>query len=172
MTKYFKDFELKLYKINLNKNVNEHILQLYYAYIISCMETYLSSAMWGTLEEFPENYNNLGKGINNSAKLSTIFNKGIPKFMQQELKNLQYHNLAQVKIYYKYAFDINFKADLKNLFKAVNIRHDIVHRCGISKKSIKINIVFEDINILKDNVVNFIVDIDKQFDTNFKRIAL
>jgi hypothetical protein len=44
------------------------------------METYLSNAMWGTLEQYPENYNNLGKGINNSAKLSTIFSEGIQNF--------------------------------------------------------------------------------------------
>lgn len=112
------------------------------------METYLSNAMWGTLEQYPENYNNLGKGINNSAKLSTIFSKGIPDFIKQELNNLQYHNLAQVKMYYKYAFNINFKLDLIELFKAVNIRHDIIHRCGISKKNININ--------------NFIKDIDNQ----------
>jgi hypothetical protein len=168
MTKYFIDFELNLNKMNYNTNDNEHILQLNYAYIISCMETYLSSAMWGTLEQYPENYNDLGKGINNSAKLSTIFNKGIPEFIQQELKNLQYHNLAQVKIYYKYAFDINFKADLSSIFKAVNIRHDIVHRCGKSKKNIKTNIVFEDVNILKTNISNFIKNIDNQLYLNFK----
>jgi hypothetical protein len=132
------------------------------------METYLSSAMWGTLEQYPENYNNLGKGISNSAKLSTIFNKGIPKFIQQELKNLQYHNLAQVKIYYKYAFNINFKSDLTTILEAVNIRHDIVHRCGVSKKNVKTNIIFEDINRLKENVINFITDIDNQLYINFK----
>lgn len=168
MTKYFINFESNLNKMDLNKSNNEHVLQLNYAYIISCMETYLSSAMWGTLEQYPENYNNLGKGINNSAKLSTIFNKGIPEFIQQELKNLQYHNLAQVKMYYKYAFNINFKADLTSILEAVNIRHDIVHRCGISKKNIKTNIVFGDVNIIKKYIINFISDIDIQLKTNLK----
>jgi citrate lyase gamma subunit len=132
------------------------------------METYLSNAMWGTLEQYPENYNNLGKGINNSAKLSTIFSEGIQNFIKEALKNFQYHNLAQVKIHYKNAFDVNFQANLTDLFHAVNIRHDIVHRCGISKKNISRTINFEDINILKANINSFIKDIDNQLCINFK----
>jgi hypothetical protein len=62
MTKYFNDFELNLNKMMYKIDDNEHILQLNYAYLISCMETYLSNAMWGTLEQYPDNYNNLGKG--------------------------------------------------------------------------------------------------------------
>jgi len=168
MTKYFNDFELNLNKMIYQIDDNEHILQLNYAYLISCMETYLANAMWGTLEQYPENYNNLGKGINNSVKLSKIFFKGIPKFIQEELKNLQYHNLSQVKIYYKYAFDVHFQQNLTSLMKAVNIRHDIVHRCGISKKHVPVYIDFEDINTLKENIIRFIKNIDKQLYANFK----
>jgi hypothetical protein len=171
MTQYFLDFEFNLDKMKYNIDDSEHILQLNYAYIITCMETYLYTAMWETLNQHPENYNNLGKGINNSAKLSTIFNKGIPKFLQQELNNLQYHNLSQVKIHYKNAFDINFKIDIiPYILKAIGIRHDIVHRCGFSKKNIQINIVFEDINKLRENVVNFISDIDLQLSKNFQEL--
>jgi hypothetical protein len=172
MSKYFTDFELNLNKMNYNKNDSEHILQLNFAYIISCMETYLSTAMWGTLKEYPKNYHNLAKCINNSAKISTIFNKGIPEFIQQELQNLQYHNLAQVKIYYKYSFDINFKSDLSYLLEAINKRHDIIHRCGTSKKNIKLTLAFEDLARLKKNIINFISDIDVQLDNNFKSLTL
>lgn len=170
MTKYFIDFKSNLNKMDYSEISTQHILQLNYAYIISCMETYFSNAMWQTLEKYPQNYYDLGKGINNSAKLSTIFKKGIPTFIKEELNNLQYHNLAQVKIYYKYAFNINFKADLTDIFKAVNIRHDIVHRCGMSKKNIKTNITFEDVNILRENITNFISDIDIQLNNNFTKL--
>jgi hypothetical protein len=132
------------------------------------METYLSHAMWGILDEYPENYNNLGKGINNSAKLSTIFGLGLPSFIKQELNGLQYHNLAQVKMYYKHAFEVNFPPNLTNLFKAVNIRHNIIHRCGISKKGIDVDINFEKVEELKIEIQNFLIDIDAQLEERFQ----
>jgi len=168
MTSYFNNFKSNLDKMLYKKEDSKHILQLNYAYIISCMEAYLSNAMWGTLEQYPENYNNLGKGIGNSVKLSTICSKGIPDLIKQALNNLQYHNLAQVKIHYKYAFNVNFKSDLTELLKAVNIRHDIIHRCGVSNKKVNVDINFDDINKLKLNVINFIKDIDYQLYNNFQ----
>jgi len=167
MTQYFQEFEVNLNKMRYNNNDDNHILQLNYAYIISCMETYLSRAMWGILDTYPENYSNLGKGINNSAKLSSIFSVGLPNFIKKELNNFQYHNLAQVKIYYKHAFDVNFPSNLTNLFKAVNIRHNIVHRCGVSKKGIDVNIDFEKVEVLKVEIKNFLSHIDAQLETNF-----
>lgn len=168
MTKYFGDFVSNVNKMIYTINDNDHILQLNYAYLISCMETYLSNAMWGTLEQYPANYADLGKGMNSSAKLSTIFFKGISRFIKEELKNLQYHNLPQVKMHYKNAFNINFQADLTNLFKAVSIRHDIVHRCGKSKKNNKsIAINFKDIDVLKADINTFIKDIDNQLCLSF-----
>lgn len=149
MTKYFDDFESDLDKMIYKQDDSEHTLQLNYAYLISCMETYLSKTMWGTLDEYPEKYNDLGKGINRSAKLKKIFSMGIPNFIKQALETLQYHNLAQVKIHYKNAFKVNFQKDLSDLLKAVNIRHDIVHRCGASKDNKKIHINFNDICTLK-----------------------
>ena len=165
MTKYFEIFEYNLDKMSYGINSNQHILQLNYAYIISCMETYLSTAMWGTLEKYPQYYNNLAKGINNSAKLSTIFNIGVPTFIKQELKNLQYHNLPQVKIHYKNTFDINFKQDIGDILRAVGIRHNIVHRCGFSQNGIETNITFDNVNRLTEDIVNFISDIDLQLNT-------
>lgn len=168
MTIYLEKFDINLNKMRYENDDDNHILQLNYAYLISCMETYLSHAMWGMLDEHPENYNNLGKGINNSAKLSTIFGLGLPSFIKQELNGLQYHNLAQVKMYYKHAFEVNFPPNLTNLFKAVNIRHNIVHRCGVSKKGIDVDINFERVEKLKIEIQNFLIDIDTQLEERFQ----
>lgn len=170
MTKYFEDFETNLAKMRYENDDNNHILQLNYAYLISCMETYLSHTMWGILDEYPENYNNLGKGINNSAKLSTIFGLGLPSFIKQELNGLQYHNLAQVKMYYRHAFEVSFPANLTNLFQAVNIRHNIIHRCGVSKKGIAVDIDFEKVEELKIEIQNFLIDIDGQLEIKFPQL--
>lgn len=103
MSRYFREFELNLNKMSYNKSDTQHILQLNFAYTISC-------------------------------------------------------------------FDINFKSDLGSLLKSVNIRHDIVHRCGKSKKNDEHHITFERLAKLKEEIISFIKDIDMQLESNFTLI--
>ncbi len=165
MTQYFKIFELNLKKMILKKNDSEHILQLNYAYLITCMETYFSSAMWGTLEKYPKCYSGLGKEMERSVKLSKICDKGIPAIIKEEFRYFQYHNLYQVKIYYKNAFNVEFPKDLSSIYRAIGIRHNIVHRCGFSKKNVPTNINFQNVEELKIDLITLIKDIDNQIQT-------
>lgn len=127
------------------------------------MEAYLSRTMWGILEKYPEKYNDLGKGIGDSVRLNNLFTKGIPKFIKDiALKNMQFHNLAQVKVHYKNAFEIEFPKNISILLEAVKTRHDIVHRCGFSEKNKKSDITFTKVENLKQNIIDFIEDIDNQ----------
>ena len=172
MTLHLRNFHSNLNKMIVHSTDSQHILQINYAYLISCMETYLSCAMWKSLDEYPKKYINLAQGMNNTAKLRTIYAKGLPAFIEEALANLQYHNLSQVKIHYKNAFNITFPLNLSLLLRAIGIRHDIVHRCGHSKQGKSRSIGFEEIEALTKNISSFIENIDKQLESKLQEWSL
>lgn len=166
-TTYFLEFKNNLEKMQSIEANTEHQSQLNYAYIITCMECYLYKAMWGTLDREKTLYVKLGSAIKQSVKLNTICDMGLDVYIKEHLKNFQYHNLAIVKIYYKTSFDINFPQDMSELFKAVNIRHNIIHRCGYNKYNESNNISFIDVEKLKNDISIFIKNIDIRLFDNF-----
>lgn len=154
--------------MNSEENNSKHQNHLNYAYIITCMETYLFKAMIDTMDSNKQCYINLAKNVNNSAKLSTIYKNSLEYFIKKEvLGNFQFHNMSQVKIYYKNTFDIDLPSNMITIFKAVEKRHDIVHRCGYSKDGEPVNILFEDVVELKEKVTELIRHIDMQLKSKF-----
>lgn len=168
MTIFYEEFINNISLID-NKDSSSHFqTHLNYAYIITCMERYFSKAMIYTMDANQECYKQIATKINNTAKLSTIFGKGLDKFIKEDiLVNFQYHNIYQVKIYYENAFDVKFPSNLKSISEAIGKRHDIVHRCGFSKKDKLVNISFEDVEQLREDVTKLIDDIDKQLESKY-----
>jgi len=168
MTIFYEEFTNNLSFIDNNDNSSQYQTHLNYAYIITCTERYFSKAMIDTMDANQECYEQIAKKINHTAKLSTIFGKGLNKFIKEDiLVNFQYHNIYQVKIYYKNAFNIDFPPNIKWLQEAVGKRHDIVHRCGFSKKNELLNISFDDVEQLREKVTKLIHDIDKQLESKY-----
>ncbi len=165
MSIYLEEFYEHIDNIEVSQNSTNHILKLHYVYIITCMETYLYRAFWGLLDENPSKYQELAKGIDQSVKLKTIYTQGLNKYIKNVLfKDIQFHNIFQVKIHYKHAFDIDFPRDLKNIGKAIGYRHDIVHRCGYSKSGNKVEIDYEIFQKLNIDILEFINFLDIQIE--------
>lgn len=60
----------------------------------------------------------------------------VQRKVREHLRSIQYHNLAKVDVLYSIALDIRIlklARDKPNLFKAVMLRHDCVHRNGFDK---------------------------------------
>jgi len=168
MTNFYQEFEENINKISHSINNSSLQNHLNYVYIVSCMERYFSSAMLETMEEHPECYENLAQKINTTAKLSTIFQKSLGDFIKENiLKNFQYHNINPVKIYYKNAFDIQFPQNLKPISEAIGKRHDIVHRCGYSKSNKAVTVGYNNVEELKNNMIELIRNIDNQLEEKY-----
>lgn len=169
MTKFLNEFNQNISLISCNDESSPLQIKLNYAYIITCMERYLYKALLVTMEENRQCYENLAKGIDSSARLSTIYKIGLDNFIKNiTLKNLQYHNVHQVKIYYRNAFDITFPQNLESISRAISKRHDIVHRCGFSEKDEPVNLSYDSIEELKQNIIEFIVSIDMQLEEKYE----
>ena len=73
-----------------------------------------------------------------------------------------WHNLPKVCEFYKITFEIDFP-EFGNLFKAVKIRHDIVHRNGKDKNDVEFQIYKKDVITLLQDVENFVNQVEQNF---------
>ncbi len=175
---YFREFQLsiknikKTLKLKLNieeKRVEDFLIRILYANIITAMETYLSDCF-------------IEKVINNKKYIPKLLEL-IPEFSGKEFKNLKkaydwienindniidilsgisFHNLAKVIPMYKNILNIEFPQDLGDTFRAILIRHDIVHRNGKTKDNEEVFISKLEINNLLEHVSRLIEDIELQ----------
>lgn len=128
-----------------------------YAGTITSMEAFLSSTLMKevlssneTKRKFVENYlpyrDELIPYSSLFAKMEEVESK-----IRQTLRDLMYHNLGKIKPIYKAVLDIDL-GDIRDIMKAVQIRHDIVHRSG---KDTEGNLH----NITKDDVIQLVEDV-------------
>ena len=78
------------------------------------------------------------------------------------LIELIWHRLDRVKPMYEKTLDIKFPDDLSTIFRAILIRHDIVHRNGKTKDGKEIVITQEKVTELINAVKQLVQHIDAQ----------
>ena len=142
-----------------------------YVNIITAMETYLSDAFINTVlndqdltRRFVETNPDCAR---QKLPLSDIFSRmeRLETEVGDYLLDLTWHNLERVKPMYKHTLGVDFPPDLKDLFKAILVRHDIVHRNGRTKDGTEIEVNRQDISELLDKVCSFVNHIDEQLAT-------
>lgn len=165
-------------KLEYKSSEDTLIAYLLYANIITSLETYLSDIFINTifqntlyLRKFVETYPKF-KGNENAHKftLSDIYNKydKIEEIVTDEILGIIYHNLQTIKPMFKDTFAVEFPKDMKSIFVAIQIRHDIVHRNGKTKidketKSFTEHIIGRDeIENLITATSKFVAEVDKQ----------
>lgn len=77
------------------------------------------------------------------------------------MNNIIYHNLGRVKAIYNNTINVDI-GNIQERSKAVQIRHDIVHRNGKNKNGNNHAITKEDIIALADSVSSFIERIENR----------
>lgn len=125
-----------------------------YAGTIASMEAFLSSTLMREVlssddkkRKFVENYLPYRDEL---IPYSSIFAKmdEVENTIRQTLRDLMFHNLGKIKPIYKAVLDIDL-GDIRDIMKAVQIRHDIVHRSGKDTEG-KLH------NITKDDVIKLV----------------
>lgn len=152
------------------EELKEYYYRLIYANVIASMEAYLSKTIitlvinnedlfWNFVQKFKWNDEKI-----NISQIKQVYDEMDIK-VQMALAEVLYHNLPKVKGMYKDILNIAILEDKKEmsyLCKAVEIRHDIVHRNGrknIRKKAL--NNVDEYHNIQLEQVEELIKCVDK-----------
>jgi hypothetical protein len=157
-----------LLKTQVHCSVSTCFHRLLYINVITAMETYLSDAFINTvmnddhlLRRFVETTPEFQK---EKIPLSHIFQtmEGIKSKTQHYLARMVWHHLDKVKELYSHTLKVEFPQDLKMLFSAVVLRHDIVHRNGKTKDGKDLLIISSDVIELIKTVTAFVLHVDEQ----------
>ncbi len=141
------------------------LFRLLYVNVVTALETYLSDAFTNSvigdrvlLRRFIEITPDFKK---RKLPLSDLFIEfdGIDKTAEEFLRELVWHNLARVKPMYRDVLNVNFP-DCTPVFRAIKIRHDLVHRNGKTKDGDRIPIDKGHVLALVRQVEQFVQEID------------
>jgi hypothetical protein len=152
--------------------VQQYLFRLLHINVITALETFLSDAFINTvlkdrvlIRKFVESNPEFAKDKFSLKELFVKVDK-IDDEVKKYLSSQVWHNLKKVKPMYKDTFDIEFPEDLKDLFKAIEKRHDFVHRNGKSKDGEEITLTQKNIEELVAEARKLVDYIDKQFGNN------
>lgn len=139
--------------------------------MITALESYLSDAFITTIRnesaamrKFVEKNPEFQK---EKCPLSEIYRQmeGLRKKVLGYLVDMSWHNLPKVKEMFKEALGIDFPQNLKEVYTAITVRHDIVHRNGKTKDGKEHLISVEDIGELLRRVESFVLQTNTELGT-------
>jgi len=150
------------------KDIKENLYRIMYANVITVIETFLSDSFTKIviknenfklklLDSIPELSQ---KKLNLRDAYDWIEN--MDDNITEVLQTISFHNLGKVKGMFENVLGINFPDDMGYIYKAIIIRHDIIHRNGKNKKGEIIKITREIIQELIEVVDKFIKYIESQ----------
>jgi len=151
----------------------QHFLRLLYVNAITALETYLSDffiniikSERGYLQIFVEKYEPFEK---EKFPLNQIFSKMslIEKTAITTLREIMWHNLYKVSVIYRLTLDIEFPK-IPELYKAVDIRHDLVHRSGKTLDGQKHELEIVQIENVLNQAAALVKSIEYQWQEKFK----
>lgn len=148
----------------------DHLLRVLHVSVITAIETYLSDAF---INSVINDSDNMRKFVENNPefksktiKLSEIFSKheNIDQEVKGYLVSQLWHNLKKVKPMYKSTLEVEFPDDIESIFKAIDTRHDLVHRNGKNLEGEVVLITEENLSSLLDDAIIFITHINEQLE--------
>lgn len=171
----YKSFLVAMYELEILLGVslpdiklNSTMAKISFATAITAMETYLSDTFINRVT----NDNTLTRRCietdpefkNRKLDLSDIFTRkeALPQEVRNYLVDILFHNLAKVKMMYQSVLHIEFPKDLGTLYKAIETRHDIVHRGGKNKSGNIKPIMREEVISLIATLKSFTICIEEQ----------
>lgn len=151
-----------------NDKIKNSVLKMSFIHLITILEAYLSDSLINTIRK---NKNFLRRLVETTPQfekekfsLSDIFRKfdSIEENMIKYLSDLIYHDIAKIQHIYKDVLDVDFPENLDDIYRAINTRHDLVHRNGKMKDGKMIILSNEDLYFLMEILTNFIQFLDNQ----------
>jgi hypothetical protein len=134
--------------------------------LIAAMETYLSDYFISSvlnsdllLRKFVCSNPDFGKL---KFSLNEIFEKhdSIKDTAKEYLLNQIYHRLDKVKPMYESVFEISFPSEIDEVFRLIELRHDIVHRNGKNKDGDRVSFSDRDVLDSVNEIESFIFKLD------------
>ncbi len=159
---------------NIPAKAENTFYRLLYANVVSALEVYLSGnfinrvlSNGDLMREFVKTTDEFKK---EKILFSEIYQKidGMKTRIIDMLGKFSWHRLDRIENMYSDTFGINFPKN-EEIYKAIQIRHDIVHRNGENKKGEIIPITKDDVSRIIESVLNFVEGIDQKIIDKFGR---
>ena len=161
---FYRDFKIGLDYLKEQEGDELHRC-LYFSNVISLMEKYLLDLF---IYEISTDRNKIVKLATHpkfkaqSIKLTYALNNSMEEYIIHSMKNIVWHRLNDIDIFYKAVLNIKFNLS-SELLENLNIRHHIVHRNSYDIEGCKVNISKETLHHCICNVDLFISQIDKKY---------
>jgi hypothetical protein len=161
----------KLVTTPVGPTENQFFLRMLFASAITAMETFLSDRFVSSIKNNPKALRRFVETFPRFRKeplnLSQIFGKldGLEARVGMMLVGeIVWHRLVPVKDMFKNTFGVNFpeSEDLGRLLRAVDVRHDLIHRGGRSKDGVEHTITPETIQQLLEDTDKLVMLIERQ----------
>lgn len=164
-------------RIHINDPVLERVLRnMLYVNVITIMETYLADRFIEKVmqkESYFKEY--ISKAFLFESKTSFFYfdllnkknsNLNFEDYVKgkcvEDIRSITFHDLDKAKKKYETILKIPFPEDIEFLKKAVNIRHDLVHRNGKNKEEQLVSLSIGDIEKLIVETKKFVQFINKK----------
>jgi len=149
-----------------NASLQSVLQRQLYITAIGALETFLSETFINLTSEneeyfrkFVETYPNFKERKYQLNEIYCEYDK-LKETAKKEMLGVIYHNLAKVRNMFNSSFKIDFP-DIAELSKAVNTRHDLVHRNGKTKDGTDVVIKKNTIEDLLTKILDFVEHISK-----------
>jgi hypothetical protein len=156
----------RLIDARVDADVQQILLRLLYANVVTALEIYLSDVFISKINSSSDllrSFVEKNKDFHGEKfPISQVFRvrDEIEQKVKTYLTELVWHRLDKVKPLFEDVLLIDFPLDLKDLFKAIIIRHDIVHRNGKTPEGVERTITKEEIAALIGTVNQFVDHIE------------
>jgi len=157
-----------LLTVNVGELLQQRFLQMLYANVITMLETYLSdlftTAIMTDRALFRKFVETNPEFREQKIRLSEVLevSEQIDQMVKGHLTDLVWHKLDRVKEMFSAVLGVDFPKDMSELFKAIVVRHDIVHRSGKTKDGTDHVLTAADVTKLIETVDAFVSEIDGQ----------
>jgi hypothetical protein len=145
------------------------LLKLLYVNVITALEAYLSDFFSSAITEHTTLRRKFVKTnpdfVREKISVSEIFEiwEGIDTKVNQYLVDVVWHHLHRVKPMFQAALGVVFPKEMDELFKAILVRHDLVHRNGRKKDGGEHVLERKDIETLIETASSLVSDIEAQW---------
>jgi hypothetical protein len=171
-SEYFVKFQTNIFTAErllvqpINKPDEAAFFALLYANAITTLEAYLADAFISLVLKHPSLLRKFVESdpIFKAQRISVadLFRHAdsLPRRVRDHLYVLPFHRLEKVQKMYDAVLGITFPPGLGDILKAVQVRHDIIHRNGVTKGGEQITLARNDVKSLLSRVQELIGQVD------------
>jgi hypothetical protein len=163
-TIFFKQFEDNIESIQSSIK-SDYSLKLFYANLVTIMETYLSNIFIETVSNNLDLMKKLAKSNiykNQKVNLYTALTNDMGRYIIGIIQQIIFHNLSNIRPLFREVLNIEVPNDQEILI-LIEKRHHIIHRNGFDKNNNPILITEQLIESTKNFLIKYIERIDRQF---------